>query len=93
MQEIFARLIMYNFCERITMNVVVYQDKNRKWTYQVNYTMAIHICRDFYRHHSNEPPPNVEILITKYILPVRPNRKDKRKMKPKSVVYFLYRVA
>ena len=93
MQEIFARLIMYNFCERITMSVVVYQDKNRKWSYQVNYTMAIHICRDFYRHHSNEPPPDVELLITKYILPVRPDRKDKRKIKPKSVVYFLYRVA
>lgn len=46
-QEIFARLIMYNFCERITMSVVVHQDEHRKWTYQVNYTMAIHICRDF----------------------------------------------
>lgn len=93
MVEIFAKLIMYNFCERITMQVVVYQDKNRKWTYQVNHTMAIHICRDYYRHHSNEPPPDVALLIEKYILPVRPNRKDKRKMKPKSVVYFLYRVA
>ena len=93
MQEIFARLIMYNFCERITMNVVVYQDKSRKWSYQVNYTMAIHICRDFYRHYRSEPPPNVELLIKKYILPVRPNRKDSRKIKPKSVVYFLYRVA
>lgn len=93
MQEIFARLIMYNFCERITMRVVVRQDEHRKWTYQVNYTMAIHICRDFYRHHGKEPPPDIEPLIEKFILPVRPNRKDKRKMKPKSVVYFLYRVS
>lgn len=92
-QEIYARLIMYNFCERITIEIVIKQDKNRKWTYQINYTMAIHICRDFYRYHNNEPPPNVELLIEKYILPVRPNRKDNRKMKPKSVVYFLYRVA
>ena len=93
MAEIFARLILYNFCERITMQVVIYQDKNRKWTYQINHTMAIHICRDFYRHHSKEPPPNVELLIERYILPVRPNRKDERKLKTKSVVYFLYRVA
>lgn len=75
------------------MQVVIRQDDNRKWSYQVNYTMAIHICRDYYRHHSNEPPPDVEVQIARFILPVRPDRKDKRKMKPKTVVYFLYRVA
>lgn len=93
LQEIFARLIMYNFCERITLQVVVRQDNKRKWAYQVNYTMAIHICRDYYRHHSNEPPSDVEAQIARFILPVRPDRKDKRKMKAKTVVYFLYRVA
>lgn len=93
LQEIFARLILYNFCERITLQVVIRQDKDRKWAYQVNYTMAIHICRDYYRHHSNEPPPDVENKIARHILPVRPDRTDKRKMKPKTVVYFLYRVA
>lgn len=92
-QEIFAKLVMYNLCQRIIMNVVIRQDKKRKWTYQVNYTMAIHICRNIYRHHSNEPPPDVILLISKYILPVRPDRKDERKMRTKSVVYFLYRVA
>lgn len=92
-QEIFARLILYNFCERITLQVVIRQDNDRKWAYQVNYTMAIHICRDYYRHHSNEPPPDVENKIARHILPVRPDRTDKRKMKPKTVVYFLYRVA
>ncbi len=92
LQEIFARLTLYNFCERITLNVVIRQDDNRKWSYQVNYTMAIHICRDYYRHHNNEPP-DVETQIARFILPIRPDRKDKRKMKPKTVVYFLYRVA
>lgn len=45
-QEIFARMIMYNFCELITINVII-SKKNTKHTYQVNYTMAIHICRYF----------------------------------------------
>lgn len=93
LQEIYARMIMYNFCMRIATQVVLNQDNGRKWEYKVNYTMSIHICRQFYRHHSNEPPPNVEQQIKKYILPVRPNRSDKRKLKTKSVVYFLYRVA
>ena len=92
LQEIFARLVMYNFCERITKCVVVKQDKNRKWTYQVNYTMAIHICIDYFKHRGNEPP-GVEILISKYILLIREGRTDERKLKAKSVVFFLYRVA
>ena len=92
LQEIFARLVMYNFCERITMHVVIVQDKNRKWTYQANYTMGIHICRDFYRHIRGEPS-NAEANIALYILPVRPNRTDRRKVQTKPAIYFLYRVA
>ena len=92
LQEIYARLIMYNFCERITKTVVIKQDENRKWTYQVNFTMGIHICIDYFRYKGNEPP-DVNNLISKYILPVREGRTDKRKIKPKEVVYFLYRVA
>lgn len=91
-QEIFAKLIMYNFCERITLHVVVEQDQNRKWTYQVNFTMGIHICSDFFRYRGNDPP-DVEKLISFYILPVREGRSDARKKTTKSAVHFLYRVA
>ena len=38
-------------------------------------------------------PPNIFALIAKYILPVREGRTDKRKMKTKSAVMFIYRVA
>jgi hypothetical protein len=91
-QEIFARLLLYNFCEIITTHVLV-QQKNTKHAYQVNYTLAIHICRRFLRFHSDISPPIVEILIRKNLLPVRPGRSDPRKVKPKSNVSFLYRVA
>ena len=92
LQEIFARLVMYNFCERVTMHVVIEQDTDRQWLYQTNYTMGIHICRDFYRHLGDEPP-DVEKLITHYIIPIRPNRADMRKVVPKQAVFFIYRVA
>ena len=92
LQEIFARLVMYNFCERITMHVVIEQDTDRQWLYQANYTMGIHICRDFYRHLGDEPP-DAEDLITHYILPIRPNRADRRKVVPKQAVFFTYRIA
>jgi hypothetical protein len=90
MQEIYARLILYNYCEIITMNVVIHQ-KDTRHIYQMNYTIAIHICRYFLRNDIY--PPDVETLIQKNLLPVRPGRSDPRKVKPRSVVSFLYRVA
>ena len=92
MQEIFARLTMYNFCERITLHVVITQDNNRKWRYQANYTMGIHICRDLFKYIGDEPP-DAEEMITHYILPIRPNRADRRKVVMKQAVFFTYRVA
>ena len=92
LQEIFARIVMYNFCEKITMHVVIDNDKGRKWQYQANYTMGIYICLDFFRYIGDEPP-DTEEKIRHYILPIRPNRADRRKVTPKPAVYFLYRVA
>ncbi len=85
MQEIYARLILYNYCEIITMNVVIHQ-KDTKHVYQMNYTIAIHICRYFLRNDIS--PPDVEKLIQKNLLPVSPGRSDPRKVRPKSVVSF-----
>ena len=91
-QEIYARLTLYNYCELITSHVVEQmEDKNN--TKQVNFTIAIYICREFLRHKKQLSPPDVIKLIKKYILPVRLGRKDPRKVKPQSVVSFLYRVA
>lgn len=91
-QEIFARLTMYNFCEIITMHVILHQ-KDRKHAYQVNFTMAIAICMQYFKWKGHIPPPNVEALIQKNILPVRNGRKDHRKVRTKSSVSFLYRVS
>lgn len=60
-QEIFAKLTMYNFYEMITLNVVISQ-KQRKHEYQVNFTVAIHICKHYFRCREDEIPPNVELL-------------------------------
>lgn len=69
-QEIVAKLTMYNFCEMITLNVMISENK-RKHKYQVNFTAAIHICRYYFRCRENETPPDVERLIQQYILPIR----------------------
>jgi len=91
-QEIFAKLVMYNFCEIITLHVVIKQ-KSTKHTYQVNFTMAMQICTHFFKCLENISPPDVEALIRKYILPIRDGRKDQRKLKSKTTISFNYRVA
>ena len=92
-QEIWARLILYNFCEAITTRTVMKQnDRKRKHSYQLNYTRAIHICR-YFLSIRKEAPPDVEFLISRELLPVRPGRSDPRKVKFQSAVSFLYRVA
>lgn len=92
-QEIWARLILYNFCEAIIMKTVMNKRKNQtQHTYQINYTQAIHICRRFLAIKEGAPP-DVEKLISRELLPIRPGRKDPRKVKNQAAVSFLYRVA
>lgn len=48
LQEIWSRLLLYNFCEMITSKVAISQKANRVYGYQVNFTNAIFICRKFF---------------------------------------------
>ena len=90
LQEIFARLIMYNFSELITSQVLI-QKENRKYAYKANFSAAVHICRQFFR--GNVSPPIVEALIARFLLPVRPGRCRSRKATAKAAISFVYRVA
>ena len=88
-QEIYARLLLYNFSQRIIQKIKIKKRKT-KHTYQVNFTRAFHIVREFIRKKSGKPLP-VESLIAKEILPIRPNRSNIRDLKHKGVVCFNYR--
>ena len=90
LQEIFARLIMYNFTEMIISCVVVKQ-KKRKYEYKVNFSIAAHVCRKFYLQDIS--PPKVEMQIICHVVPIRPNRKGKRDKHVNTAVHFTYRVS
>ena len=90
LQEIFAKLTMYNFCELITQSVVIRQAQ-KTHTYKVNFSDAVHICRQFFL--GDIPPPILEAMLMRYISPIRPGRKDTRKLTQKSSASFTYRVA
>ena len=88
--EIWARLLLYNFCSIITSHVVI-QQKKRKYIYQVNYTVAYDACRYLLRLHHGEKPPDIESLIGQNILPIRPGRKYARQHRFRVPVSFTYR--
>ena len=89
-QEIFARLIMYNFSELITSHVVI-QKSNRKYPYKANFSVAVQVCRQFLL--GNISPPDVEATISKNVSVTRTGRSNPRNMVVKHAVSFLYRVA
>ena len=89
-QEIFARLIMYNFSELITSHIVI-QKPNRKHPYKANFSVAVQVCRQFLL--GNISPPDVEATICKNVSVTRTGRSNPRNMVVKHAVSFLYRVA
>lgn len=85
--ELWSKLILYNFCSIIILHVPV-KSRNRKYEYQVNFSLAMKICFDFLR---GVAPPNVESLISKYILPIRPDRNYARQHRVQKPISFSYR--
>ena len=92
LQEIFARLIMYNFSMCIIQKVSI-KEKDRSHQLQVNFTQATKICLNFFKYRGNEPPYNIETTIQRFLLPIRPNRKRQRVTVGTCVVPFNYRLA
>lgn len=90
LQEIYAHMIMYNFAEMIISHVAI-EKKQRKYTYKANFSVATHICRLFYREKTT--PPDLEAIIAKNLIPIRPDRHRERNVKAKIFQGFLYRVA
>lgn len=90
--EVWARLLLYNFCSIITGHVLINR-KGPKHLLQVNYSAAYKACHYFLRFHNGEPPPNIEGLIEKNILSIRPYRKYVRQHRFRIPDNFIYRFA
>ena len=91
-QEIFAAMIMSNFCSRIAGKVVVEKPKKNIHAYKVNWNMAVYLCKKFYREENGNGKQLMKD-IAKYTEAVRPNRSGERNLKAKAFVGFTYRVS
>ena len=87
-QEIYAKILLYNLCSRVTNGINISKRKC-KYEYQLNYVRAFHIIREHLK--KTKVPSYICDVIAKEILPIRRERQNKRKLKPKAPVSFNYR--
>lgn len=89
-QEIYAKLILYNFCELITGAIAV-EKKDRKYSYRINFSIAIAICTEYLRRSTTSPPIDVVSLISRELVAVRPGRSNPRYLRARTATTFQYR--
>ena len=91
LQEIYAKLILYNFSEAVTGGIVL-QKRKGKMQYSINFTTAISLCVEFIRRNSNrEALFELDDLISRHLVPVRPGRSSPRYIRARTATSFLYR--
>ena len=81
---------MYNFTELITSPVIVHKADN-KYPYKANFTVGVHVCRQFFL--GNVSLPDVEAVIRGNGSPVRPGRSSPRNLSAIHAISFTYRIA
>jgi len=62
-------MIAYNITEALIIHTVI-EEKERKYDYKVNFSVAAHICRAFFRPISRKSLADVAIL-QKELIPIR----------------------
>ena len=90
--ELFAHLTMFNAVSRHIAALDVPQ-ANHKYRYAIDFKMACMAVRRHYRLYPDDPDGDVFADMLSYINPVRPGRADKRRLRYKPAVWFVYRVA
>ncbi|WP_419025149.1 hypothetical protein [Emergencia sp.] len=90
-QEVYADLIMYNFTMYICADIEV--EPGKKHPRQINYTQAMKICLRFFKESETAQTFDVEVLILKFLLPIRAGRSCQRKAVSESVITFNYRLS
>lgn len=90
-QEIFARLTMYNIILAICSNVNLDNAGSKKYAYVVNVAHAVHICRKLFLHRLS--PPQAEQLLSRSVVPVRNGRSFERRHGTRIAINLVYRVA
>lgn len=92
-QELYAKVLMFNYCKAILLDLVVPQKSHCKYEYQINLNTAIDICLNGWRCPAEAAPPNVEELLLKYQVPIREGRSFPRTSSHKTANHFVHRIS
>ncbi|MCR4586148.1 MAG: IS4 family transposase [Lachnospiraceae bacterium] len=92
LQELYAHLIMFNAVSRAAAELPsTISDTGR--VYEVDFKMAVYVFRMYFRSYNKAPPDDMYADMTRYRHLIKKGKHSKRLIKPKSAVYFMYRVA
>ena len=94
LQEIYSRMVMYNFSQLVTNSAKIKRPKSRKdrkFAYKINFSQSMQICREFLRNKIK--CKDVLELIEKFILPIRNGKDHPRTNSPRREIYFNFRLA
>ena len=84
-QEIYAKLIMYNFSAWIAYSQTVPTGK------RINFAKSIHVCYQFFKEKLSDIV--LVKMINKFLSPIRPGRSFERNKNNKNAVSFAYRIS
>lgn len=91
-QEIWARLLLYNFCMAICRHAVRGR-RTARHACKANFSEAVFYCRDFILSIIRGAPLKLDQLISRGLLPIRPGRSSPRNMRRQSAASFNYRIS
>ena len=86
-QEIYAKLTIYNFSSFINLSVEDAERRTEKYLYVKNRTQIQKLCLRFIKGKIED----IKTLILKYLVPVRPGRKFERKLQRQAADSLNYR--
>ena len=86
-QEIYAKLTLYNFSSYINSSVENVERKTDKYLYVKNHTQVQKLCLKFLKGKIKD----IKGLIARYLVPVRPDRKFARNLRSQSAKPLTYR--
>lgn len=86
-QEIYGKLTLYNFSSSIAKAITQKEPSNTAHKYSFNHTQM----QKFVRLYLMEKVKDLEMLINRFLVPVRPGRKFKRILRRQSAEPLTYR--
>ena len=96
--ELFAHLTMFNVVSRsiaVASKIIKIKKSKKplKYKYAINFSDAVSTVRKYYRSFYTKPRSEMYSEIRKYTHAVKHGIQNKRDLKPKSAIWFVYRVA